>query len=103
MDYIVAFFAGAFLCNCIPHLVSGLRGEPFPTPFANPRGIGPSDPIVNFLWGAFNLLVGVYLLSRYPVVVGFEPSFVALVLGALAIGIYLSLHFGKVRRDRSAS
>jgi hypothetical protein len=31
----------------------------------------------------------------------FEPSFLALVLGALAIGIYLSLHFGKVRRDRS--
>jgi hypothetical protein len=31
--------------------------------------------------------------------VDFEPGFLALVLGALAIGIYLSLHFGKVRRD----
>jgi hypothetical protein len=96
MDYIASFFAGAFLCNCIP-----LRGETFPTPFANPRGKGPSAPIVNFLWGAFNLLVGVYLLSRHPVTFDFEPSFLALVLGALAIGIYLSLHFGKVRRDRS--
>src|SRR5882724_10536663 len=93
----------SFLCNCIPHLTSGLRGETFPTPFANPRGNGPSAPIVNFLWGAFNLLVGVYLLSRHPVTVDFEPGFLALVLGALAIGIYLSLHFGKVRRDRSAS
>ena len=98
MEYIASFFAGAFLCNCIPHLASGLRGETFPTPFANPRGEGPSAPIVNFLWGAFNLLVGVYLLSRHPVTVDFEPGFLALVLGALAIGIYLSLHFGKVGR-----
>jgi hypothetical protein len=102
MDYIASFFAGAFLCNCIPHLACGLRGETFPTPFANPRGRGPSAPTVNFLWGAFNLLVGVYLLSRHPVTVDFEPGFVALVLGALAMGIYLSLHFGKVRRDRSS-
>jgi hypothetical protein len=80
-----------------------LRGEIFPTPFADPRGKGPSAPIVKFLLGAFNLLVGVYLLSRHPVTVDFEPGFLALVPGALAIGIYLSLHFGKVRRDRSKS
>jgi hypothetical protein len=103
MDYIASFLAGAFLCNCIPHLASGLRGEIFPTPFAKPRGKGPSAPIVNFLWGALNLLVGVYLLSRHPVTVDFEPGFVALVFGGLAIGTYLSLHFGKVRRERSGN
>lgn len=57
MDYLASFFAAAFLCNCI-----GLRGETFPTPFANPRGKGPSTSIMNFLWGAFNLLVALYLL-----------------------------------------
>jgi hypothetical protein len=72
-------------------------------PFANPRGKGPSAPIVNFLWGAFNLLVGVSLLSRHPVTVDLDPGFLALVLGGLAMGIYLSLHFAKVRRDRSGS
>jgi hypothetical protein len=102
MDYIASFFAGAFLCNCIPHLAAGLRGETFPTPFANPRGKGPSAPVVNFLWGAFNLLADVCLLSRHPVTVALEPDFFALLLGALAIGIYLSLHFGKVRRERSS-
>jgi len=51
MDYLASFFAAAFLCNCIPHLACGLRGEPFPTPFANPRGKGPSTFIMNFLWG----------------------------------------------------
>src|SRR5260370_16053541 len=96
MDYIASFFAGAFLCNCIPHLACGLRGETFPTPFANPRGKGPSAPIVNFLWGAFNLLVGVYLLSRHPVAVDFKAGFLTLLLGALAIRIFLSLHFRKV-------
>jgi len=77
-----------------PHLVFALGSF-------QKNDVGPSAPIVNFLWGAFNLLVGVYLLSRHPVTVDFEPAFLALVLGALAIGIYLSLHFGKVGRDKS--
>ena len=42
-----------------------------------------------------------HALARAIGWVGFEPSFVALVLGALAIGVYLSFHFGKVRRDKS--
>ena len=53
MHYVAAFFAGAFLCNCIPHLDCGLRGAPFPTPFAKPRGIGDSSPLINVLWGFF--------------------------------------------------
>jgi hypothetical protein len=43
--------------------------------------------------GAFNLLVGVYLLS-ISVTIDFESGFLALVLGALAIGIYLPLRRG---------
>jgi hypothetical protein len=101
MNYIAIFFAGAFLCNCIPHLVSGLRGVPFPTPFAKPRGVGDSSPIANFLWGMFNFIIGVYLLSRRTVTVELNPSFVTLVIGALAMGTFLSLHFGKVQRDKS--
>lgn len=100
MNYIAIFLAGAFLCNCIPHLASGLRGVPFPTPFAKPRGVGDSSPVANFLWGMFNFLIGVYLLSRHPVTVGLNLSFITPVIGALATGTYLSLHFGKVRRDK---
>ena len=102
MDYLAAFFAGAFLCNCIPHLACGLRGELFPTPFGKPRGKGPSSPLMNFLWGTFNVLVGLFLLSRHPVAVELSSGFVALTAGALATGIYLSLHFGKVRQDRAS-
>lgn len=102
MNYIATFFAGAFLCNSLPHLASGLQGAPFPTPFARPRGIGDSSPLVNFLWGTVNLLAGVFLLSRHPVTVGLNPNFATLVAGFLVLGIQCSLHFGKVRRERLA-
>ncbi len=97
MDYIAIFFAGALLCNSIPHLVAGLQGAPFQTPFAKPRGVGLSPPVVNFLWGMSNLVVGALLLSANPVEIGLTLSFATLVAGALAIGTYLALHFGRVR------
>jgi hypothetical protein len=101
MKYAATFFAGAFLCNCIPHLAAGLQGMSFPTPFAKPRGIGNSSPLVNFLWGVFNLCVGLYLLSGQPVVIGPNAGCLALIAGGLAIGTYLSIHFGRVRTDRA--
>jgi hypothetical protein len=61
--YVASFFAGAFLTNMVPHFISGISGDSFPTPFANPSGRGLSSPLVNVLWALFNLLVG-YLLLR---------------------------------------
>jgi hypothetical protein len=103
MNYVAIFFAGALLCNSIPHLTTGLQGAPFPTPFSKPPGKGDSSPVVNFLWGAFNFIASLCLLSHYPVVVGFNPTFYTVLAGALPIGIQCSLHFGKVRRDKSKS
>jgi hypothetical protein len=97
MHYLALFFAGAFLCNCIPHLAAGLQGQPFPTPFAKPRGIGNSSPFLNFLWGVFNAAVGLALLSRASVSLGPNVDCLAIAAGVLALGSYLSLHFGKVR------
>ena len=102
MHYVLTFFAGAFLCNCIPHMSSGLRGAPFPTPFAKPRGVGNSPPLLNFLWGSFNLFIGIYVLSIYPVVIGPNLTCLALVAGAWTMGVYLSLHFAKVFRNTQA-
>jgi hypothetical protein len=75
-------------------------GRLFPTPFAKPRGVGDSPPLVNFLWGLFNLLVGSYLLSRHEVAPGVNPEFTALIFGALVLGTHLSLHFGRVQAAR---
>ena len=47
-----------------------------------------------------NVVVGIILVSGRPVVVVLDPDFIALIAGALAIGTYLSLHFGKVRRQK---
>ncbi|TCV91310.1 hypothetical protein EC912_11256 [Luteibacter rhizovicinus] len=92
-----AFFAGAFLFNAIPHLAAGLQGMPFPTPFSRPRGVGPSSPWVNVLWGMFNLIAGLILLTRHPVEVGANALFISACVGALALGSYTAVHFGRVR------
>jgi hypothetical protein len=40
--YVAWFFAGAFLTNAIPHIVQGICGNKFQSPFATPPGIGES-------------------------------------------------------------
>ncbi len=95
------FFVGAFLCNCIPHLVAGLMGTPFPSPFATPRGVGNSSPLVNFFWGAFNCAVGVYLLWTHPFAIGANVETLAVAVGALLLGSYLAVHFGSVRKPKA--
>jgi hypothetical protein len=97
MDYIAVFFAGAFLCNSLPHLACGLSGAPFPTPFAKPHGVGNSSPLVNFLWGAANFFAGLYLLQRHPVSVGLGIDFLVLLTGVLALGTFSAVHFARVR------
>jgi hypothetical protein len=62
--YISYFFGGAFLMNSVPHLVTGVSGSPFQSPFASPPGEGLSSSIVNVLWAMVNLLVAYLLLCR---------------------------------------
>jgi hypothetical protein len=62
--YLAYFFGGIFLANAVPHLVNGLSGHPFQSPFASPPGVGLSSARVNVLWGLFNLLVGYVLVLR---------------------------------------
>ena len=58
------FLGGAFLTNAIPHLVSGMMGRPFQSPFAKPPGQGLSSSTVNVLWGVLNIVVGYVLICR---------------------------------------
>jgi hypothetical protein len=96
MDYLQLILAGALLCNCIPHLAAGLQGRSFPTPFAKPRGVGRSSASVNVLWGAANLFVGLFLLVRGVTLAETAAGLAAMGLGFLALGIWLSRHFGRV-------
>jgi len=62
--YSAWFFGGVFLANSIPHLVHGISGVPFHSPFATPPGEGISTPMVNVLWAFFNLAVAYLLVFR---------------------------------------
>lgn len=62
--YVAYFFGGAFLANTLPHLVNGVSGNAFQSPFASPPGVGLSSATVNVLWGLLNLAVGYLLVGR---------------------------------------
>jgi hypothetical protein len=61
-DAVACFFGGVFLANFTPHYVAGVSGRAFHTPFAKPPFRGLSSPVVNILWGLFNLAVAYVLL-----------------------------------------
>lgn len=94
--YISYFFGGAFLANAIPHFVNGISGHSFQSPFATPPGQGLSSPVVNVLWGAFNLIIGYFLIYRVGQFSLRKTSHVLLAgLGALLMAILSAHAFGR--------
>ncbi|MDQ0473200.1 hypothetical protein [Labrys wisconsinensis] len=96
LDPVAYVFGGAFLANAVPHLVTGMTGRPFQSPFAKPPGQGLSSSTVNVLWGFFNLVVGYLLVCR---VGDFDlrdaSDVVALGLGVLLLALVSARHFGR--------
>jgi hypothetical protein len=90
------FFGGAFLTNAIPHLVSGVMGRPFQSPFATPPGEGLSSSTINVLWGFFNLVISYLLICR---VGEFDlrstDHVAALGLGILLLALLTARMFGR--------
>jgi len=78
---VVCFFGGVFLANFVPHFVAGVSGRTFPSPFATPPFRGLSSPVLNVLWGLFNLAVAYVLLV---LVESLEPQHVSRVAVAAA-------------------
>ncbi|MGI4863205.1 MAG: hypothetical protein ACRYFZ_04730 [Janthinobacterium lividum] len=102
LPLIAYFVGGAFFTNAIPHLVSGVLGRAFQSPFANPPGKGLSSSTVNVLWGAFNLAMS-YLLVLH--IGAFElRSFghvLALGAGGLLMGLFSARYFGQLHGGNS--
>lgn len=99
--YLAYFFGGAFLTNAIPHFVNGISGRPFPSPFASPPGKGLSSPMINVLWGTFNVIVG-YLLVCHLGEFHLRNLLDVLVLGlgGLWMGIMLARAFGRLSNTK---
>jgi uncharacterized membrane protein len=93
--YIACFFAGLFLTNVVPHFVSGISGDRFPTPFANPPGKGLSSPTVNVVWALFNLVVGYLLFRAGKLSKGDTSAIIIFFTGIVAISIMLSVRFSQ--------
>lgn len=89
-------FGGAFLANAVPHVVSGMMGRPFQSPFAKPSGEGLSSSTVNVLWGFINIVAGYVLVCRIG---DFDlkntSDVIALGTGVLAIALFSARHFGR--------
>jgi hypothetical protein len=81
MGLVLAFLAGLFGANAVPHFVKGITKERFPTPFG-------AGPVVNVVAGWAGLVVaGVLLTLSHP---GRNPTWtgVAAAAGCLAIGLF---------------
>ena len=91
------FWGGAFLINCIPHLVAGVSGRPFQSPFAKPRGVGLSTSTLNTLWAFLNLAFGYLLLAHIG---HFEAGRLADIavpaIGGLVMALFMARHFGRI-------
>jgi hypothetical protein len=102
MHELAWFGGGVFLANATPHVVSGLMGRPFQSPFAKPRGEGLSSSTVNVAWGFANLVVAYLLICR---VGEFDPrttaDAAALGLGMLLLSLPLARHFGRFNGGNS--
>ena len=96
LSLISYFFGAAFLANAVPHVVSGVMGRPFQSPFAKPSGKGLSSSTVNVLWGFFNTVVGYVLVCR---VGDFDlknsGDVFAFGAGGLLIALFSARHFGR--------
>jgi hypothetical protein len=96
LSLLAYFVGGVFLANAIPHVVSGVTGRPFQSPFAKPRGEGLSSSTVNVVWGFFNLVIGYVLVCR---VGDFDfrnmADVAAFGAGAFLIAMFLARQFGR--------
>jgi hypothetical protein len=98
-EYVLAFLAGVFLANAVPHFVQGISGNRFPTPFAKPPGKGLSSPTVNVVWGVFNLFIGYEALTHCGIARGGPMQPLLILVGILAISIPMSAHFAKKDKE----
>ena len=94
--YVAYFFGGAFLANSLPHLINGVSGHPFQSPFASPPGVGLSSAVTNVLWGLLNLAVAYLLVCRVGSFDLRKTQHVAVLFAGILVMSLLCAHtFGK--------
>lgn len=92
--YLAAVGAGFFFGNAVPHFVAGSMGQMFPSPFADPPGVGLSSPLTNVLWGLANIVVSYVLWRVGKVGPSNRGAMIAAFFGLAILGVMTSLLFG---------
>ena len=88
----LAFLAGAFLTNAVPHAVMGLTGQAFPTPFSGgPPNLSSAE--INILWSAVNVAAGLGLLYAIRNWTGRFAIRLVIAVAALVFGLVLANAF----------
>ena len=101
-DYVSYFFGGLFCANSIPHVVSGMMGRAFQSPFAKPPGKGLSSSTANVLWGAVNMALGYGLILHVGAFDLRDPAQAgAAAAGALVMALQSARHFGQFHGGNS--
>ena len=86
------FFSGVFVINTLPHLIHGVSGERFPSPFDKPHGKKLSSPTLNVIWAFINL--SMFLTIFYFNQTSFTAAHgVIMLIGAISMAIFLSRYF----------
>lgn len=89
MEIVLAFFAGAFIANGIPHFVKGVTGQTHMTPFKR-----VSSAELNVIWGVINFAIGLLLLNLRPFNL-FGQNGWAFIGGVLVLGLTCAFLFSK--------
>ena len=92
--YVIAFFAGTFFINMLPHYIHGITGKEFPTPFADPPGVGLSSPTLNVIWALINLTLSLFLFYFGRLGKRKRSIWISIVTGAVLMSFYTAHYFG---------
>ncbi|GAC68418.1 hypothetical protein GS4_15_00680 [Gordonia soli NBRC 108243] len=95
---IVAGIAGSIAANVVPHLAHGITGRPFPTPFANPPGVGDSSAVLNLIWATVNAFGAVTLFAGVRHHLDEPRVRASAAVGAVVSGAAVRAYFRSVRR-----
>ena len=96
-DHLVAVGAGAVAANVVPHLAHGIANSPFPTPFADPPGVGDSSPGLNVLWATMNAAGAAALLYAARTKLSTPRYWMVFGVGAAGASMGLRTYFRGVR------
>ena len=97
MNLVLAFLAGMFLTNGVPHFVSGIAGKSHMTPLAK-----DSSALVNVVWAYINFLLGLWLVSLSGGKLGELVSFDAFALSFWVGSLFMAVADAKMFSNPNA-